>query len=237
MPKTSGFGSIFGRKKRINGTKEVADDVRTAATTFINPTQTKHRNGFIATSNTGEFVDTVPFRDPNMPKVPLLNDDGLVRQSSSRGTSAANHETRKEQRNYKLLKSPKSTRSGSVPLQINSLPERGRRNEYARDKRLQEKSQSANAVYMVKHDPNYLMEALETLAAEQPLVARSIPKHAVIDTSYYAKHSLDNCLFDEAVYQAMLDDSVKVSRLKSMLWKSANKVLMPTVRGVEILDI
>ncbi|VDM22634.1 unnamed protein product [Wuchereria bancrofti] len=59
-------------------------------------------------------------------------------------------------------------------------------------------------------DPEYLMEALETLADTQPRVARSIPKHAIIDTSNFAARSLDNCLFDATVYDAMLHDSLKV---------------------------
>ncbi|CAG9530314.1 unnamed protein product [Cercopithifilaria johnstoni] len=64
---------------------------------------------------------------------------------------------------------------------------------------------------MNQSDPGYLMEALETLADAQPRVARSIPKHAIIDTSNFAARSLDNCLFDATVYDAMLHDSLKVS--------------------------
>ncbi|VDK72973.1 unnamed protein product [Gongylonema pulchrum] len=55
------------------------------------------------------------------------------------------------------------------------------------------------------------MEALETLADAQPRVARSIPKHAAVDTSHFASRSLDNCLFDAPVYDAMLHNSIKVS--------------------------
>ncbi|KAL3989345.1 hypothetical protein ACH3XW_27295 [Acanthocheilonema viteae] len=62
-------------------------------------------------------------------------------------------------------------------------------------------------------NPGYLMEALETLADAQPRVARSIPKHAVIDTSNFAARSLDNCLFDSTVYDAMLHDSLKVCEM------------------------
>uniref|UniRef100_A0A915Q3N6 Ovate family protein n=1 Tax=Setaria digitata TaxID=48799 RepID=A0A915Q3N6_9BILA len=56
----------------------------------------------------------------------------------------------------------------------------------------------------------YLMEALETLGDVQPRVARSIPKHANVDTSNFAARSLENCLFDATVYDAMLHDSLKV---------------------------
>ncbi|VIO88163.1 Uncharacterized protein BM_BM3087 [Brugia malayi] len=62
-------------------------------------------------------------------------------------------------------------------------------------------------------DPEYLMEALETLADTQPRVARSIPKHAIIDTSNFVARSLDNCLFDATVYDAMLHDSLKVCEM------------------------
>ncbi|EFO15469.2 hypothetical protein LOAG_13041 [Loa loa] len=58
-------------------------------------------------------------------------------------------------------------------------------------------SKKAYSVGAVNYsDPGYLMEALETLADVQPRVARSIPKHAIIDTSNFAARSLDNCLFD-----------------------------------------
>uniref|UniRef100_A0A1I7V9I9 Uncharacterized protein n=1 Tax=Loa loa TaxID=7209 RepID=A0A1I7V9I9_LOALO len=71
-------------------------------------------------------------------------------------------------------------------------------------------SKKAYSVGAVNYsDPGYLMEALETLADVQPRVARSIPKHAIIDTSNFAARSLDNCLFDATVYDAMLHDSLK----------------------------
>ncbi|VDM98496.1 unnamed protein product [Thelazia callipaeda] len=60
----------------------------------------------------------------------------------------------------------------------------------------------------------YLMEALETLGDVQPRVARSIPKHAAVNTEKFAAHSLDNCLFDATVYDAMLYDSLKVRSLE-----------------------
>lgn len=70
------------------------------------------------------------------------------------------------------------------------------------------KAYSVDAVN--QSDAAYLMEALETLADAQPRVARSIPKHAAVDTSHFAARSLDNCLFDAQVYDTMLLDSIKV---------------------------
>ena len=50
---------------------------------------------------------------------------------------------------------------------------------------------------LVDVDPNYLVEALETMADEQPTVARSIPKHAKITKK--KDESMKNCLFEQDV--------------------------------------
>ena len=46
-------------------------------------------------------------------------------------------------------------------------------------------------------DPNYLVEALETIGDDKPLVARSIPKHAKITRR--EDKSMKNCLFEKDV--------------------------------------
>ncbi|VDO65075.1 unnamed protein product [Heligmosomoides polygyrus] len=56
-----------------------------------------------------------------------------------------------------------------------------------------------------------MVEALETIAAEQPLVARSIPKHAKITKR--EDRSMRNCLFEQEVYDSMLIDSLRVCDL------------------------
>ncbi|VDM59995.1 unnamed protein product [Angiostrongylus costaricensis] len=64
---------------------------------------------------------------------------------------------------------------------------------------------------LLEDDPVALVEALETIAAEQPIVARSIPKHAKITKC--EDRSMRNCLFDQEVYDSMLFDSLRVCDL------------------------
>ncbi|XGW35185.1 hypothetical protein V3C99_018872 [Haemonchus contortus] len=73
----------------------------------------------------------------------------------------------------------------------------------------QPKSQSFDA--LLEEDPAVLVEALETIAAEQPIVARSIPKHAKITKR--EDRSMRNCLFEQEVYDSMLIDSLRVCDL------------------------
>lgn len=73
----------------------------------------------------------------------------------------------------------------------------------------QTKSQSFDV--LLEEDPAALVEALETIAAEQPLVARSIPKHAKITKR--EDRSMRNCLFEQEVYDSMLIDSLRVCDL------------------------
>ncbi|VDO54648.1 unnamed protein product, partial [Haemonchus placei] len=70
-------------------------------------------------------------------------------------------------------------------------------------------SQSFDA--LLEEDPAVLVEALETIAAEQPIVARSIPKHAKITKR--EDRSMRNCLFEQEVYDSMLIDSLRVCDL------------------------
>jgi hypothetical protein len=72
------------------------------------------------------------------------------------------------------------------------------------------------ATSAVSDSTDYLTEALVNIADDQPRVARSIPKHAVVDTSSFAEHSLDNCLFDQTVYDHMVADSLKACDLLQM---------------------
>lgn len=57
--------------------------------------------------------------------------------------------------------------------------------------------QSQSFDVLLEEDPAALVEALETIAAEQPLVARSIPKHAKITKR--EDRSMRNCLFEQEV--------------------------------------
>ncbi|KAE9413935.1 hypothetical protein Angca_001767 [Angiostrongylus cantonensis] len=71
--------------------------------------------------------------------------------------------------------------------------------------------QSQSFGMLLEDDPIALVEALETIAAEQPIVARSIPKHAKITKC--EDRSMRNCLFDQKVYDSMLFDSLRVCGL------------------------
>ncbi|KAL6724969.1 hypothetical protein Aduo_019803 [Ancylostoma duodenale] len=73
----------------------------------------------------------------------------------------------------------------------------------------QPKSQSFDV--LLEEDPAVLVEALETIGAEQPIVARSIPKHAKITKK--EDKSMRNCLFEQEVYNSMLFDSLRVCDL------------------------
>ncbi|KJH43193.1 hypothetical protein DICVIV_10792 [Dictyocaulus viviparus] len=71
--------------------------------------------------------------------------------------------------------------------------------------------QSQSFGMLLENDPAALVEALETIAAEQPIVARSIPKHAKI--TKHEDRSMRNCLFEQKVYDSMLFDSLRVCDL------------------------
>lgn len=216
IPKSSTFASIFGRKKRINGTK-ASDDMKGATATLINTTQTAP-NGFIDSD-----IDSLKELQSSIGPSSQNRITDLTKVSLNRTVPNANSSSGEKTRNNKeslrggnkySRQTTRGTRSESVPLQISTLPDRIKKEDLDADTAgLQGKSQSANAVYIAMKDPGYLMEALEALAAEQPMVARSIPKHAVIDTTDFARHSLDNCLFDASVYESMLDDSIKTCQL------------------------
>lgn len=208
IPKSSTFASIFSRKKRINNTK-APDDMKGTAAELINGTQTVP-NGFIDSD-----MDSLKELQSSMGPCTQNRVTDLTNHSFTRTLPNAADKTRsnKELRSNKYGRQSRGARSESVPLQISSLPDRTNKPDLHQNTGVQQKSQSANAVYMTLKDPGYLMEALETLAAEQPIVARSIPKHAVVDTSHFAQHSLDNCLFDASVYENMLDNSIKTCQL------------------------
>jgi hypothetical protein len=84
------------------------------------------------------------------------------------------------------------------------------------DKLKKNKALSADAINHM--DPMYLTEALEAFGDEQPIVARSIPKHAVIeiDPKKEERRQRDNCLFEPEVYDKMLSESLMVCDMLQM---------------------
>ncbi|PIO77401.1 hypothetical protein TELCIR_00478 [Teladorsagia circumcincta] len=75
-------------------------------------------------------------------------------------------------------------------------------------KSISQQPKSLSFDVLLEEDPAVLVEALETIAAEQPIVARSIPKHAKITKR--EDRSMRNCLFEQEVYDSMLIDSLRV---------------------------
>ncbi|KAE9547974.1 hypothetical protein FO519_008815 [Halicephalobus sp. NKZ332] len=61
-------------------------------------------------------------------------------------------------------------------------------------------------------DSDYLTEALAAIGDEQPIVARSIPKHAVIENNpeLSQKRLRQNCIYEPEVYDQMLAESLAV---------------------------
>ncbi|VDK20402.1 unnamed protein product, partial [Anisakis simplex] len=247
----SPFMSMFGRKKRINGTKSAEDMKGVASALTANDrttTTTTTMNGSAKpTQNGGDFVAGDTFIDsdhydstrrgqhqlnsnlhqsagnqdcfaavdePYNNTCPQYSQYPQQSVSSSPSTFAEKIRHHKNSRSKLHSRDSKSeARPGSVPAESSTLPNlaavsAGKKDLADRNQlRRQQKAFSADAVYSL--EPLYLMEALETLAEDQPLVARSIPKHARVDTSGFAKRSLDNCLFDSTVYDNMLCDSLK----------------------------
>uniref|UniRef100_A0A8R1EJH0 Uncharacterized protein n=1 Tax=Caenorhabditis japonica TaxID=281687 RepID=A0A8R1EJH0_CAEJA len=64
---------------------------------------------------------------------------------------------------------------------------------------------------LLEDDAAVLVEALETIGDEKPVVARSIPKHARIIKK--EDNSMKNCLFEKEVYDTMLSDSLRVCEM------------------------
>jgi len=99
--------------------------------------------------------------------------------------------------------------------QLPPLPPSSKKKSKKRDKHQQQMTIDYGTA-IVSDSSDYLTEALANIADDQPRVARSIPKHAVVDTSSFAEHSLDNCLFDQTVYDHMVADSLKACDLLQM---------------------
>lgn len=203
------MSSVFGRKKRINGTKS-ADDIKGVASALaVNNGQTV-TNGFIDSDHDSTKELTIT-------PAPVTDRTTVERHQQVTATNSAFVDKIRYHRSArsKFNRDLNEIRQNSVPAQSSTLPVRTKSDKQSRNQQnllgAQKKAFSADAVFTA--DPTYLMEALETLAEEQPIVARSIPKHAPIDTSDFAQRSLDNCLFDASVYDNMLCDSLKVCQL------------------------
>ncbi|KAI1730650.1 hypothetical protein Ddc_03361 [Ditylenchus destructor] len=77
------------------------------------------------------------------------------------------------------------------------------------------KSKAFSADAINELDPTYLTEALLAIGDEQPIVARSIPKHSavIVDPRKTTERLRRDCLFEEEFYDKMLSDSLLVCDL------------------------
>ncbi|VDK84894.1 unnamed protein product [Litomosoides sigmodontis] len=214
------FLSLFSRKKRPNrSVMESSDDskkITPSSTQLLTNGKTdsnrnaNHSNGYSKLAN------------PEMLMVPLE-----AASTSWAKEFQPSQPAQQEERKYEIPKTDftltdhkrhcKNFGTHSSPSQPDILPNVRSRSEsrsfIEKGLVLPVPKKAYSIATVNRADRGYLMEALETLADAQPLVARSIPKHAVVDTSSFAARSLDNCLFDATVYDAMLHDSLKVCEM------------------------
>ncbi|CAI2357685.1 unnamed protein product [Caenorhabditis sp. 36 PRJEB53466] len=87
----------------------------------------------------------------------------------------------------------------------------GKKNKKVKPQKGKDFGKSFSMDVLLEDEAAVLVEALEAIGDEKPIVARSIPKHARIvkkeDTS------MKNCLFEKEVYDTMLSDSLRVCEM------------------------
>uniref|UniRef100_A0A0R3RT84 Ovate family protein n=1 Tax=Elaeophora elaphi TaxID=1147741 RepID=A0A0R3RT84_9BILA len=220
------FLSLFSRKKRSNrSVTESSDDSKKvsspSSTSFLtngkanSNTNITHANGFSNFKNSEtlmvplESASTSWANEFQPPQPSSFQQQQQLQQCEPARTDFTFTDHKRYHKNSRMHQPENSTSSQSNFLSnVRSRSESRSMLERSPILSIPKKAYSVGAVN--HSDPGYLMEALETLADAQPRVARSIPKHAIVDTSGFAARSLDNCLFDATVYDAMLHDSLKV---------------------------
>ncbi|VBB32927.1 unnamed protein product [Acanthocheilonema viteae] len=214
---SSAFLSLFSRKKRINrNVTESSDDSKKvtspSSTLFLtngntnSSTNIAHTNGYDNLENS-EML-TVPLESASTSWAKEFQPSSFHQQYEQARTDFKFTDHKRYYKNSRMHQ-PKNSSSPKSDVLSNVRSRSESRSMFERSPELPMPKKAYSISAMNYSDPGYLMEALETLADAQPRVARSIPKHAVIDTSNFAARSLDNCLFDSTVYDAMLHDSLK----------------------------
>ncbi|VDK88997.1 unnamed protein product [Onchocerca ochengi] len=220
--KNSSFLSLFSRKKRINrNITESLDDNKTITSTsnvrFLKngqkpgrkPTNITHTNGYDNLENSEMLMVPLESASTSWAKEFQLSHQSLLQQQQPK-TDFAFPDRKRYYQNSRMYQHISTENSDILSHNNRSRSESRAITDKSPILLMSKKAYSVDT--MNNHsDPGYLMEALETLADTQPRVARSIPKHAVVDTSNFAARSLDNCLFDATVYDAMLHDSLKTN--------------------------
>ncbi|VDO42843.1 unnamed protein product [Onchocerca flexuosa] len=216
--KNSSFLSLFSRKKRINRSiTESLDENKTITspsnarflTNGQKPTNITHTNGYGNLENSEMLmVPLEPASTSWAKEFPLPHQSLPQQQQQQSKTDFAFPDRKRYYQNSRMHQHISGENSDILSNNNRSRSESRAMTDKSPVLMLSKKAYSVDT--MNNHsDPGYLMEALETLADTQPRVARSIPKHAIVDTSNFAARSLDNCLFDATVYDAMLHDSLK----------------------------
>ncbi|KAI6191649.1 hypothetical protein M3Y97_00250900 [Aphelenchoides bicaudatus] len=84
-----------------------------------------------------------------------------------------------------------------------------------RDQSANKRNKSFSTDAINELDPDFLIEALLAIGDDQPTVARSIPKHSVVvnNPKKVEERQRNNCIFEPAIYERMLDDSLLVCDL------------------------
>lgn len=212
------FQSLFSRKKRMSrSVTESSDDnkkVTSPSTRFLTNGKTNSNTNITHTNGYSNLGNSEMIMAPSEPastswakecQLPL----SLQKQQQQHEPERTDFTDHKRYYKNSRMHQPENHLPSQSDILSNARSRSESRSMLEKTPVLPKKAYSVSAMNY-HSDPGYLMEALETLADAQPRVARSIPKHAIIDTSNFAARSLDNCLFDATVYDAMLHDSLKV---------------------------
>ncbi|CAD6187459.1 unnamed protein product [Caenorhabditis auriculariae] len=125
--------------------------------------------------------------------------------SSDNLKSASSSPVKKEDKYLNNKENKKNELSHTLPI-IDA-----KRSSKKSSKGRKDLGKSVSMDVLLEGDAAVLVEALEAIGDEKPIVARSIPKHAKIVKK--EDNSLKNCLFEQEVYDTMLSDSLRVCEM------------------------
>ncbi|VDN51988.1 unnamed protein product [Dracunculus medinensis] len=208
ITKTSPFLSMFSKKKRINGTKSADNDIKVASVALFDPSTA---NDFIDSDKDSVINDNNYHFSRN-----FNNKFNSLNESTDKNNDNIdnNGQLLMNQSNLKFFKKKKQSKTSPNYRTTKDIKKSYLKTSHSFESVTSSSSSSLSPTSLSLSalslsDP-HLMEALEILAdMPPPIVARSIPKHATIDTTNFVNRSLDNCLFDSSVYDGMLFDSLK----------------------------
>lgn len=238
ITKTSPFLSMFSKKKRINGTKSADNDIKVASVALFDPSTANDfidsdkdsvindNNYHFSRNFNNKFNSLNESTDKNNDNIDnngqlLMNQSNLKFFSKFRPQKSLYNNKLKMNinnnvnKNKNLKEKKKQSKTSPNYRTTKDIKKSYLKTSHSFESVTSSSSSSLSPTSLSLSalslsDP-HLMEALEILAdMPPPIVARSIPKHATIDTTNFVNRSLDNCLFDSSVYDGMLFDSLKV---------------------------